>query len=56
MPLLPTTKVYVSPPLQRTAGLAGGHELAQTGSGLSDLVIVRSTPGFTVLVRFVEVL
>src|ERR1700692_3029716 len=50
MPLLPTTNVYVRPPRQTSgAGDAPGHERAQTGSGESAIVTVRSTPGFTVV-------
>ena len=63
MPLLPTTIVYFSPPRQtggaRSGGDAGaasvppwavvGQELAQTGSGASDTVTVRSIAGRTVV-------
>src|SRR5688572_7845444 len=60
MPLLPTTKVYVRPPRHTggasSGGTAGagwaaltGHELAQTGSGVSAFVTVRSIDGFTVV-------
>src|SRR5688500_16031766 len=48
-PLLPTTKVYLRPPWQRLGASGPGQERAQTGSGLSALVIVRSTAGLTVV-------
>src|SRR5262245_8312031 len=69
MPLLPSTNVYVSPPRHtgesRSGGLPGGgvapppwavvgNDAAQTGSGASAFVTVRSTPGRTV-VRSVSV-
>src|SRR6185436_15437148 len=56
MPLLPTTKSYVRPPRQSAdgrnvgTGPLAGHECAHTGSGVSTFVIVRSTPGFTVVI------
>src|SRR5262245_37158659 len=63
MPLLPMTSVYLRPPRQAggpsSGGDAGGatappcavvgHELAQTGSGASALVTVRSIDGRTVV-------
>src|SRR5688572_8897505 len=48
-PLLPTTKVYFSPPVHRSPALVDGHERAHTGSGWPALVIVRSFCGFTVV-------
>ena len=48
MPELPTTKVYFSPPTHTSPAGAGNDE-AHTGSGDAALVMVRSTPGLTVV-------